>query len=53
MDLQTYYKNAVLKNETMTGGWGPNYYGVFSAIINENNYKTVAEIGIGYGTHEK
>ena len=53
MDLQTYYKTTVVKNETMTGGWAPNYYGVFSAIINENNYKTIAEIGIGYGTHAK
>lgn len=53
MDLQTYYKATVFKNETKTGGWAPNYYGIFSAIINENNYKTVAEIGIGYGTHAK
>jgi len=53
MDLQTYYRDTVLKNEHMTGGWAPNYYGVFSAIINENNYKNVAEIGIGYGTHAK
>jgi len=53
MDLKTYYNDTIRKNEDMTGGWGPNYYGVFSKIVNDNNYKTIAEVGIGYGTHAK
>ena len=35
------------------GGWAGYYYGVFSDIINENNFKNCAEIGIGYGFHAK
>jgi hypothetical protein len=35
------------------GGWAMYYYGVFSDIINENNFKNCAEIGIGYGFHAK
>lgn len=35
------------------GGWAGYYYGVFSKIINENNFKNCAEIGIGYGFHAK
>lgn len=53
MKLQTHYKNSVAKNDAMIGGWAPSYYGVFSAIIKENGYRNVAEVGIGYGTHAK
>ena len=53
MELSTYYKEVVNKNDTFTGGWAPIYYGVLTKIINENNYKKVAEVGIGYGTHAK
>ena len=35
------------------GGWAGYYYVVFSDIINENNFKNCAEIGIGYGFHAK
>jgi hypothetical protein len=35
------------------GGWAGYYYGVFSKIIRENNFKNCAEIGIGYGFHAK
>jgi len=35
------------------GGWAGLYYGVFSNIIKENNFKNCAEIGIGYGLHAK
>ena len=35
------------------GGWAHYYYGVFSKIIKENNFKTCVEIGIGYGFHAK
>lgn len=53
MKLKDYYKNVVHMNENKTGGWAPNYYGVFSNIIEQNNYKIIAEVGIGYGTHAK
>jgi len=51
--LASYYRTTVDKNDTFTGGWAPSYYGVFTNVINENNYKKVAEVGIGYGTHAK
>lgn len=34
-------------------GWGVNYYGVFSDLIQTNQYTTVAEVGAGYGTHAR
>jgi predicted O-methyltransferase YrrM len=51
--LREYYKNIVKINDSKTGGWGKSYYGVFSKVIEENNFKKVAEVGIGYGTHAK
>jgi hypothetical protein len=51
--LSNYYRSTVTKNDTFTGGWAPTYYGVFTKVINDNNYKKVAEVGIGYGTHAK
>jgi len=53
MKLKDFYKNVVHMNENNTGGWAPNYYGVFSDIIEQNNYKIIAEVGIGYRTHAK
>jgi hypothetical protein len=53
MNLKDFYKNVVHMNDNKTGGWAPYYYGVFSNIIKENNYKNIAEVGIGYGTHAK
>jgi hypothetical protein len=35
------------------GGWAGYYYGVFSNVINENNFTKCAEVGIGYGLHAK
>lgn len=35
------------------GGWAQYYYGIFSKIIKENNFKNCAEVGIGYGFHAK
>lgn len=35
------------------GGWAMYYYGVFSDVINENNFKKCAEVGIGYGFHAR
>jgi len=51
--LAHFYRRSVDKNDSQTGGWGSLYYGVFTKIINENNYKKVAEVGVGYGTHAK
>lgn len=53
MRLKDYYRNTVDANDTQTGGWSTYYYGVFSKIINDNQFKVVAEVGIGYGTHAK
>ena len=35
------------------GGWAQYYYGIVSKVINENNFKNCAEVGIGYGFHSK
>jgi hypothetical protein len=35
------------------GGWAGCYYGIFSKVINDNNFKTCVEVGIGYGFHAK
>lgn len=35
------------------GGWAGYYYGIFSKVVNENNFKTCVEVGIGYGFHAK
>ena len=51
--LSEYYKQIVDINDTFTQGWAGLYYGVFTKVINDNNYTKVAEVGIGYGTHAK
>jgi hypothetical protein len=51
--LKDYYRTTVDANDEMRAGWATLYYGVFSKVINDNNYKTVAEVGIGFGTHAK
>lgn len=53
MKLVDYYNETVKKNDDQTGGWATFYYGVLTKVINDNNYKNVAEVGIGYGTHAK
>lgn len=45
------YFNKLVKVWENGGGWGGVYYGVFSKIINDNNYKKCIEVGIGYGFH--
>ena len=35
------------------GGWAACYYGIFEKVIRDNNFKIVAEVGIGYGFHCK
>lgn len=51
--LAQYYRRTVEENDSRTAGWATIYYGVFSKVINDNNYKIVAEVGIGYGCHAK
>ena len=51
--LAAFYRRTVDLNDSQLGGWGSIYYGVLTKVINDNNYKIVAEIGIGYGTHAK
>jgi SAM-dependent methyltransferase len=53
MKLVDYYNETVKQNDEQTAGWGSIYYGVLTKVINDNNYKNVAEVGIGYGTHAK
>jgi hypothetical protein len=53
MLLKDFYRDTVDLNDSLKGGWGNLYYGVFSDVIREHNYKNIAEIGIGYGTHAK
>jgi len=53
MKLVDFYNETVAKNDNQTGGWGSIYYGVLTKVINDNNFKNVVEVGIGYGTHAK
>jgi SAM-dependent methyltransferase len=53
MKLSDFYRQTVDMNDYQTGGWSKYYYGVFSEIIRQNDYKIIAEVGIGYGTHAK
>jgi len=52
-ELNDFYKETVYLNDNFIKGWSTYYYGVFSKIINDNNFKIVAEVGIGYGCHAK
>lgn len=52
MKLSEFYRKTVDINDSLTGEWAI-YYGVFGKIINDNNYKNIVEVGIGYGTHAK
>ena len=51
--LSDYYQEQFEKMDVRKEAWAEFYYGVFSGVINDNNYKTVAEIGAGFGTHAK
>jgi hypothetical protein len=53
MKLADFYKNTVATNEAQTGGWSALYYGVLTKVVRENNFKSLVEVGIGYGTHAK
>ena len=53
MRLVDFYTTVVNNNDKFITWWSILYYGVFTNIINQNNYKVIAEVGIGYGTHAK
>lgn len=53
MLLKDSYRKGVYESENFISGWSTNHYGIFSHIIEENQYKHVAEVGIGYGMHAK
>tara|TARA_B110001450_G_scaffold218236_1_gene212571 strand:+ start:325 stop:966 length:642 start_codon:yes stop_codon:yes gene_type:complete len=50
-DLMQIWKNG--GKDGTEGGWAGIYYGVFNKVVKENNFKNVAEVGIGYGFHAK
>tara|TARA_B100000927_G_scaffold291408_1_gene293437 strand:- start:1010 stop:1618 length:609 start_codon:yes stop_codon:yes gene_type:complete len=49
--MDDYYKDLISGKEMCS--WIRLYYGVVSKVINENNFKKCAEVGIGYGLHAK
>jgi len=50
-ELIQIYKNGGPNNSP--GGWAQFYYGIFEKVIKDNDFKVVAEVGIGYGFHAK
>ena len=57
-ELDDYYKELINiwkcgGPNGQEGGWAGYYYGIFSGIIKQNDFKNCAEIGIGYGFHAK
>lgn len=53
MKLCDFYKQTVFDNDNYICGWSTIYYGVLSKVINDYDFKKVAEVGIGYGSHAK
>ena len=53
LNLTEFYRKTVHNNDNMIAGWATYYYGVLSKVINDNKFKKIAEVGIGYGTHAK
>jgi hypothetical protein len=53
MRLIDLYRKTVDGNDAEQAGWSTYYHGVFSKVINDNDYKRVAEVGVAYGTHAK
>ena len=57
-EYDEYYLNAIdiCNNGGINGepgGWAGLYYGIFSYVINHNNFKKCVEVGIEYGFHAK
>jgi hypothetical protein len=51
--MYSVYMKNFFEHQKKVCGWHKCYYGVFSSIINENNYKKVLEVGCAYGFHVK
>ena len=51
--MYSIYMKQFFEYQKQTCSWPKCYYGVFSSIINENNYKKVLEVGCAYGFHTK
>ena len=57
-ELDPFYENLIQifksgGKDGGPGGWAQYYYGIFSKVIRDNNFKTCVEVGIGYGFHAK
>lgn len=57
-ELDTFYKDLIQiwksgGKDGGPGGWASYYYGIFSKVIQENNFKICVEVGIGYGLHAR
>ena len=57
-EYDEYYLNTIKEytnggKNGQPGGWAGLYYGVFSHVIRQNNFKKCVEVGIGYGFHAK
>ena len=51
--MKTYHSSIKNKVNANTHSWAAAYYGLVAKFINENNIKSCAEVGIGYGLHAK
>lgn len=47
------YDDLLLLAKGGDDGWGKSYYHVLPKLINENGFKTGAEIGVAYGGHSE
>jgi hypothetical protein len=52
MNIVEFYNYSKNKNYNFEQGtWAHGYYGIFSYIVEQNNFKNIAEVGVGVGTH--
>ncbi len=51
--MDQYYSKIEEGYLTNTHNWCKLYYGILSNVINENNYTSCVEVGIGYGFHAR
>ncbi len=47
------YDELLQMSKSAQAGWGNLYYHVIPKIINDNNYKIIAEVGVAYGGHSE
>jgi len=51
--MDSHYEMLEEQYKAGTQVWYKDYYGVVSDVINQNNFKTCVEVGIGYGFHAR